>query len=85
MKVPILLIVHIQILSLILCGTVIPSKALEIHITCASRFFTDEWSDEDALISETEVVNVYLHLKHFRRLAEPKEHPFSDYWINSDI
>lgn len=74
-----------QLFSFALCGTVVPSKALEIHITCASSFFTDERSDDDALTSETEVIHVYLHLKQLRRLAEPKERPFSDYWINSDI
>lgn len=82
---PILLIVHIQLFSLTLCDSVIPSKASEINTTCASSFSTDERSDEDVLILDTEVIHVYLQLKHFRRLADPAEHPVSDSWVNSDI
>jgi len=66
--------------SLTLCDTVIPSKALEINTTCASSFFTDEWSDQDALISETKVINVYLHLSHFRKLAEPNAQSQTTVW-----
>lgn len=44
------------------------------HYMCLS-LFNDEWSEEDALISDTEVPSVYLHLKHFRRLVTLRTAP----------
>lgn len=44
-----LILLTVWLFSLTLCDIVIPSQALEINTTCASSFFTDEWSDQDAL------------------------------------